>query len=267
MPTTNVRSNQPTVEAGLTEFLSTRFRAHEPIYFLYGCLEPNSKFQISLKYQLFGEDGDIDKVVPWASNLFIAYSQTSFWDIGSDSSPFFDSSYRPELLYQLSPRRASWLPGMSRFDYQMGLKHESNGKAGVDSREINSAYLAPIFTFGDDALNNPDPNGFFISFEPRVWMYLTAMTDNADIYKYRGYGELRLVTGWRGGFQTALVGRVGNSWDKGSLEVDLSYPLQKLAVRDLGMYLYGQLFTGYGETLLDYNESRTTFRVGVSLVR
>jgi outer membrane phospholipase A len=71
----------------------------------------------------------------------------------------------------------------------------------------------------------------------------------------------------RGGFQAAFTGRVGNNFDKGSLQIDLTYPLQKLAVRDLGMYLHGQFFTGFGESLLEYDQSTTTFRLGLSLVR
>jgi outer membrane phospholipase A len=144
------------------------------------------------------------------------------------------------------------------------LKHESNGKAGADSRSLNIAYISPIFTFGDDGrqYRADDPNEFFVAIAPRVWMYLTDMNDNPDLYHYRGYGDIRLVAGWRGGFQAAFIGRMGNDWDKGALEVDLTYPLQKLAIRDLGMYLHAQLFTGYGESLLDYNESDTTFRMG-----
>src|SRR5690349_888096 len=70
--------NIPRVEAGFTEFLSTRFRAHEPIYFIAGPVDPNSKFQVSLKYQLFGDSGDVARLVPPAPNFYVAYSQTSF---------------------------------------------------------------------------------------------------------------------------------------------------------------------------------------------
>ena len=264
-------NDPPRVEASTVEFLSNRFRAHEPIYFVAGPLNPNSKFQVSLKYQLFSDTGDIARLFQPASDFYVAYSQTSFWDIGGDSSPFFDSSYRPEFLYQLDPLEAEWLPGMTRFDFQAGLRHESNGKAGADSRSMNIAYVSPIFTFGDagDARNRNDGAavGFFVAFAPRVWTYLTDNDDNPDIYRYRGYGDIRLVAGWRGGFQAAFTGRIGNDFDKGSLQVDLTYPLERLAIRDLGMYLHGQFFTGYGESLLEYDESNTSFRLGVSLVR
>ena len=267
----------PRVEAGLAEFLSTRFHAHEPIYFLAGPLNPNSKFQVSLKYQLFAEGGDIDRAAPWASDFFVAYSQTSFWDIGGDSSPFFDSSYRPEFLYQLGPREVrdvDWLPGVTRFDLQAGLRHESNGRDGPESRSMNIAYVGPIVTFGNDGVaDGPTdapggrPHDFFLAVAPRLWMYLTDNDDNPDIYQYRGYGDLRLIAGWRGGFQAAFTVRMGNDFDKGALQVDLTYPLQRLAIRDLGMYLHGQFFTGYGESLIEYDQSTTSFRLGVSLVR
>ena len=32
-----------------------------------------------------------------------------------------------------------------------------------------------------------------------------------------------------------------------------------------GLQLYTQLFTGYGDTLLDYNRRRSVFSVGVSM--
>ena len=266
---------EPKVEASLVEFLSTRFRAHEPIYFLSGPTDPNTKFQFSLKYQLFSDHGMIDEVAPFASNLYVAYSQTSFWDIGGDSSPFFDSSYRPEILLQLGPRRAQWLPGLSRFDVQAGLRHESNGKEGPDSRSMNIVYASPILTFGsagDARLTSDRRSGggdgdFFVAVAPRVWAYVFDLDDNPDIYQYRGYGDLRLVAGWRGGLQAALTGRIGNDFDKGSLQLDLTYPLRKLAVEDLGMYLHAQVFTGFGESLLEYDQSDTTFRLGLSLVR
>ena len=97
--------------------------------------------------------------------------------------------------------------------------------------------------------------------------YLSNLDDNPDIADYRGYGDLRIVTGWRGGFQLAAVGRMGNDWDKGALELDLSYPLRNITGGNLDLYLYGQFFTGYGESLLRYDDSDTTFRLGVALVR
>ena len=254
-----------TVEAGLAEFFATRFSAHEPIYYLAGAEEPEAKFQISLKYQLFNPEGTMVPKNPWLTDLYLAYSQTSFWDLGkSNSSPFFDSSYRPELLYQVESPTASWL-GQSRFDFQAGVQHESNGKDGLDSRSINIVYIRPIFTWGDDGTRGS--RDFFLTFAPRLWSYWGDTDENPDIYRYRGYGDLKVIAGWRSGMQAAATVRMGNDFDKGSLLLDLSYPLRGISSRNLDLYLHAQLFTGIGESLLEYDQSDTPFRVGMSLVR
>ena len=257
--------DRATVEAGLAEFFATRFSAHEPIYFLAGPSEPEAKFQISLKYQLFNPEGTLVRQHPWLSDLYLAYSQTSFWDLGeSNSSPFFDSSYRPEALYQVESPGATWL-GQSRFDFQAGVRHESNGRSGLESRSLNIAYLRPIFTWGDDGTHGS--RDFFIAVAPRLWAYAGDLDDNEDIYQYRGYGDLKVIVGWRGGLQLSAMARIGNDFDRGALQLDLTYPLRALSSKNVDLYLDAQLFTGYGESLLEYDQSETNFRIGVALVR
>ena len=253
----------PTVEAGLAEFLADRFSPHEPIYFLWGPDEPNIKFQFSLKYELFNPRGSLAQAAPGLTGFHLAYTQTSFWDTEAGSSPFFDTSYKPELLYLYEDPDADWLPGQSRFDLQLGLQHESNGKDGAESRSLNIAYVRPVFTFGDPGTGR----GFFVAAAPRLWGYLGDLYDNPDLYEYRGYGDLKLITGWRDGLQLAAIGRLGNDWDKGALQLDLSYPLRRFLSGNLDLYLHAQYFTGYGESLLEYDEKGDSFRVGVSMVR
>lgn len=252
----------PNVEAGLVEFLAARFSPHEPIYFMWGPEDPNVKFQISLKYQLINPDSDLGHAAPFLKGFHAAYTQTSFWDIGADSGPFFDSSYKPELLYLYS-REIQNVGPWSRFDLQAGLQHESNGKGGADSRSLNIAYVRPVLTFGDPGTGR----GKFIAIAPRLWGYLGHQYDNPDIENYRGYGDLKIIAGWRDGFQLAAIGRLGNDWDKGLLEIDASYPLRKLTRGAVDMYLYGQYVNGFGESLLDYNEHDVTYRIGLALVR
>jgi len=259
-------ATQPNVEGGLVEFLADRFSPHEPIYFIWGPDDPQVKFQVSLKYQIFTPSGGLDRAIDWASGFHIAYTQTSFWDIAESGGPFFDTSYKPELLWLYEQADARWLPGLSRFDLQLGLQHESNGKSGPDSRSVNIAYVRPVFTFGGGA-GGVEKDALFVTVAPRVWGYLYRLDENPDIDEFRGYGDLRVILGWRDGLQLSTTYRPGADWDTAALELNLSYPLRRFTGGSVDMYLYAQYFTGYGESLLEYDESDDSFRIGLALVR
>lgn len=259
-------TTQPNVEGGLVEFLADRFSPHEPIYFLWGPDDPQVKFQVSLKYQLFTPEGNLADALPWVSNFYLGYTQQSFWDIGEPSGPFFDSSYRPELIWLHEEPDAAWLPGLSRFDLHLGLQHESNGKSGSDSRSVNIAYIRPVFTFGHGG-GAYGADRFFVTVAPRVWAYLYRLDENPDIADYRGYGDLKLIVGWRDGLQLSATARAGKDWDHSSLELNLSHPLRKFTGGSVDMYVYAQYFTGYGESLIGYDERGDSFRIGLALVR
>jgi hypothetical protein len=131
-------------------FFKDHISGYEPFYFIVGTESPIAKFKISFKYQIVNSHGWLADHVPALEGFHFVYTQTSLWDWNARSAPFFDSSYKPELLYSLERvlggKPTNWL----RFDLQGGLKHESNGKDGADSRSMNIAYLRPTFVFGHD---------------------------------------------------------------------------------------------------------------------
>ena len=51
-------------------------------------------------------------------------------------------------------------------------------------------------------------------------------------------------------------------------QLDFSYPLSDRIFARTGTFVHLQIFSGYGETLLDYNVDRgTQVRLGLSLIR
>ena len=255
-------------ENGLVEFLSYRIKAHEPVYILAGNDDPVTKFQFSFKYQLFDPNGPIAQKVPALAGIYFGYSQTSFWQLDGNSNPFFDTSYRPEALvsydnldrYLLDKEGDRALPDWLRLGFQGGVKHESNGRDGDASRSVNIVYARPIITFSGR-------DGWFLTLAPSVFTYIADLSDNPDIDDYRGHADLRAIIGQGGGVQLAATGRFGKDFDKGSLQLDLTFPIRQLTLGNLDVYFDTQYFTGYGESLIRYNEREQTLRFGVSLVR
>jgi outer membrane phospholipase A len=251
----------PAVETSIAEYVPWRFSAHEPIYFVAGPDRPNAKFQVSFKYQLFDPEAPLAKAFWPVSGLHVAYSQTSLWDWEGESAPFFDSSYRPEVLW-VAPDLKFDRGLVSRIGLQAGLQHESNGKSGEDSRSLNIVYVRPSITFGDR------DDGWFVTLAPRFQAYVFGFDEgNDNIKDYRGYGELSVIAGQRNGLQLRTTARVGDDWDKGSIQFDLSHPIGPLVGNNIDLYLHAQYFNGFGESLLEFDESTSVFRLGLSIVR
>ena len=243
----------------LAEF-AEHFSAHEPIYFLIGPEPPNVKFQFSFKYAVLNPEAPLVRAAPALAGVSLAYTQTSLWDTSDASAPFFDSSYKPELLWSDEYMPALSREGVYGTGLQFGVLHESNGRDDEQSRSLNIVYLRPIVTLGD-------PRGFHVTVAPRVFTYIGGQEGNEDIEDYRGYGDLRVAAGWRQGLRVSVLGRVGDDWDRGSAQVDVTYPLRRLLGGNFDLYLDIQGFYGYGESLLEYDERSTAVRFGVAVVR
>ena len=233
---------------------------YAPMYFLFG-VDPGtekSSFQLSFKYQLFNSSGELGQVAPWVDGFHFAYTQKSLWDLDSESAPFEDTSYKPEFFYRFDKIDLG-IPWIKVFGLQAGVQHESNGRGGDASRSTNYAYVQPFVAvdLGED---------YYFSLSPKVWAYVNnSHEDNPDVADYRGYFELDLGLGRADGFN--LNGLYRNGDKGGSLQVDLSYPLTQVLDGNVNLYLYAQYFSGYAETLLNYNERNDIFRLGVAIVR
>jgi outer membrane phospholipase A len=231
---------------------------HEPMYFVVGGQDPESaRFQVSFRYRIFDALGVVAETFPLVRGLYFGYTQTSVWDLSSDSKPFRDTSFRPSLFYEwvLSDPDSG-----GRASLAGGYEHESNGKDGADTRSIDTLFLQPeLRHYLADGVT-------YVGLIPKLWVYLDK-DENRDIPDYRGYGQLGLRFGRDDGLLLAALLRRGSE-GHGSTQLDLSYPLRRSVFSGVGAFLHFQYFRGYGETLRDYNESNgTQYRVGFSLVR
>lgn len=231
---------------------------YAPIYVVYGPgTDSEARIQISFKYRLFGSRLRDDLPASWRDGLHFAYTQRMFWDLGAGSYPFRNVDYQPELIY-VAP--SVTLDGRLSLSAQLGLRHESNGRDGAASRSINNLYVAPM-------VGIPLDHGYRLTVAPRLSLYVGDKSDNPDIVRYRGNGELFVEVGKDDGLRLSTSTRFDFRSGRGAISADLSYPLPRLLGGGPDVYLFGQSFMGYGENLLDYRRNVTRFRIGVALVR
>jgi len=247
-------SNAPGHEAELD--LLTFYKDN---YFITGfSMKTEAKFQFSAKFDIWPNRGQ--------HAVYFAFTQKSLWDIYRPSLPFVENNYAPELFYSFFhvPGRYEPEPGCGFFLERAGVIHESTGEEGEDSRGWNRVYGESRFACYDRAHR-------YLALTLQVWAPPFGTKDNPDIASYQGYGELAASVGsdrgrgWLGDWELCARTRKGTKdWRVGSLELDGRWRPRYGDFWRFTPYLYAQLFTGYGETLLSYDHTTTSFRVGIA---
>ena len=202
-----------------------------------------------------GDDGDQD-------SLWVAYSQKSYWQLFNSalSRPFRTTDHEPELIY-IYPHQIA-LPGGWNYRLSgLGLVHQSNGQALPLSRSWNRAYLmgAAEKVLGQESA---------VRIQARAWERLgeSGEDENPGIQGFIGRAE---ITGtWQMNRIHTLGLTLRHSLRKearGSASIDWLVAPDAAATYS-GLRYHLQLFSGYGDSLVDYNRRRTALSLGVSLV-
>jgi phospholipase A1 len=205
-----------------------------------------AKFQISAKARVWASD---DR----RFGVWFAYTQQNQWQVYNDegiaSRPFRETNYQPEVF--VSYRPGIELPG--GFSWKLlnaGYTHQSNGRAQFLSRSWDRLFAEVGFERENLVLS------------ARAWYRIEERSDkddNPDITDFLGHAEINALYRWRGhSFQLGARGNLGTG--KGAVQFGWTTP------PILGPFRgYVQLFSGYGESLIDYNWKQTTIGAGVAL--
>ena len=213
--------------------------------------QTEAELQLSLRAKVLQ-----DVLLPHA-DLWLAYSQQSIWQLwnGQDSAPFRSSDYQPEATYVVPvPETLGELGGGWRWRMLLaGIAHESNGQGLPLSRSWNYAYIGTAFTHDDFALRA----------RYNVRLGEQGVDDNPHITDYIGSTELG-VSWFPGETTMQLTARTSfKTLERGSLKFEWTRPV--FAAKPDGLRWYVQLFSGYGETMLDYNHRQNSVGLGFTL--
>ena len=201
-----------------------------------------TEFQLSIKFD-------------FAANLFklneiysLGYTQKSFWQSYSDSAYFRESNYNPELFVTIPTA----LVNDAKFikAVKLGVAHQSNGRGGTEERSWNYASIA-FFT---------QYKNLFTQFE--FWGRLPDARDyNPKLLDYLGHGDVKFSLPWGKNLFTLMLR--SNFNDHGAVDFSYSYPINN----QNNLFLYLKAFSGYGESLIDYDNYINKVGIGISISR
>jgi phospholipase A1 len=205
------------------------------------------KYQLSLKAKLW------EDLLGTPLRIWGGYTQSSRWQVynGKESRPFRETNYEPEIIFAWPLDYSLW--GWRLRQLSVAANHQSNGRELPLSRSWNRV-------IGEAALEHGN-----WTMQVRPWVRLNESAeddDNPDISDHIGRGEL-LFTGKLGQNVMALTLRHSlRSGDRsrGSAQLEWSFPI------DGALHAYAQWFSGYGESLIDYNHKQNKIGFGVSIV-
>lgn len=200
-------------------------------------------FQLSFKLKM------AENVANQPVDLWFGYTQRSFWQASNQeaSSPFRETDYQPEVM-AVVPVRLNVL-GLNLRMLSIGVAHQSNGQSSSLSRSWNRAYVQAGFERGNFDLS------------ARIWKRFNESAsedDNPNITDYMGRGDL-VGTYRRNGHEFSMLIRHNFQTDKGATQLSWAFPI---ASKLKG---YVQYFTGYGYTLIDYNDFQRVLGIGVQV--
>lgn len=219
----------------------------QPTYVPPGPLDQTeAEFQLSFKMKLW------EDIFGGTSALWLGYTQISFWQVYNEnlSRPFRETNYEPELIWTIPTDYDVF--GLKGRLFALGLVHQSNGRGDPLSRSWNRVYALAALERGP----------FVLQIKP--WYRIpdsAEKDDNPDITDYMGAAEFLAFYKWQDEWTSTLRLRTTfksePNW--GSVQLDVRFPI----VSDLRGYL--QVFSGYGESMIDYNFRKTSIGLGVSI--
>lgn len=202
------------------------------------------KFQLSLKVPLYRNTRK------HSTSVYFAYTQLSYWQVYNQYAFFRETDYQPEVFVanQIDyPLSKCW-----HFDFlNVGAVHQSNGFGNDMERTWNRLYLEGIMS----------NDNWMLSIKP--WWIIT----NGSLHKYNpniatflGYG--RVLIAYKHNSQVFSL--EAHNFIEGHAKsatglLTWSFPLTK--------YLkgYAQVFSGYGQSLIEYDHRTNSAGVGFAL--
>jgi phospholipase A1 len=195
-------------------------------------------------------------------SYYVSYTHQAFWQLYAESSPFRETTYNPELFVIFPIQDDNSMLHMRSL--KVAYAHRSNGQGSTEDDTIPDGCYNP-------GNRSRSVNYFYTTLRLQhetlitditAWVpVFSSMDDNPDLMDYTGYSSLKFHY-FIDKHMITLMGRINITNGNGAIESTYSYPL-----RNSGAYLYAKIFSGYTESLIDYDNYITKFSIGFSFSR
>ncbi len=234
----------------------------------YGYSNKNYKPKGPLTYDNIEAELQVSLKLRVAKNLFglhesyyLSYSHQSFWQIYVKSAPFRETNYNPEgfVIFPVSDTFSIF----QLRSVKLAIAHKSNGQPNTEGVDINGVALENLsksinYVYTTIRMQHDTLITDFTLLAPMGTG--ENLSDNPDIMDYWGYGNVKFTYFYKEHMFTLML-RGNFDTQKGAAEATYSYPLHN------NTNLYIKLFTGYGESLIDYNRDLSKASIGFSFSR
>lgn len=175
-------------------------------------------------------------------SLNMYYTQLSYWQFYVKSQYFRETNYEPALYlsYRFVPHWLGWF----------GIVHQSNGRGGHLERSWNRLFVDIMYS----------RDNFILSVRPWILVFKKNSSNlhNPDITRYLGYE--RIVVAYQFYNQEVslmLRNTFESGFHRGAIELNYSFPIHGV------LHGYIQFFSGYGQSLIEYNHYTNSVGVGI----
>lgn len=220
-----------------------------PDYSIYRSNTPNNEnlMQSELKFQFSAKVSMLKNIFHRPSSLWLAYTQQSYWQAYNHRAFFRESNYEPEIFLS-NEMDYSLIKSWHLKFLNLGAVHQSNGFGNSLERGWNRLYLEAIAS----------TEHWMVSVKP--WYVIDTDQNNDNIANFLGHGRVLLSYKFRDHiFSLAAHSFFEKYGKRTSAELTWSFPLTAYVKG------YAQFFSGYGQSLIEYNHRTNSAGIGVAL--
>jgi phospholipase A1 len=202
------------------------------------------KYQLSFKVPIWRN------IFGSLSSLYFAYTQMSYWQAYNKYAFFRSTDFEPEVFLA---NHFAWHLGQTlQLNFiNFGLVHQSNGFGNNLERSWNRAYMQITAS----------TEHFMFTLKPWIVFHdNTYNRQNPDMAYYLGHEEI--IMAFKYGSQVVAIDTRNLLESRGKrtgTTVTWSFPVTKY----INGYL--QVFTGYGQSLIEYNHHTNSVGLGIAL--